>query len=101
MNLNIEMERVLRSMGYRPMKGGIWGKPIAYQILTAQIHEGEWELSNRFKGPNGKYHVWSRKTFTDVDTLKNAEVEVIHIVLNGYYGDFEFETAEDLFSALL
>lgn len=94
------MERILRQFGYRPMQDGVWGKPFAYQILIARLIKGKWTLSNHFKG-NDKLHVWASKPFANLDDLKFAEAEIIHVVMNGQYGDFEFETAEDLFSSIL
>ena len=87
-------------MGYRQMQPGVWGKPLAYQIFIARKVRGEWEVINYFKG-NDKLHVWDRKTFADLDELKYAEMEIGKIVTNGQGSEFDFETPEEVFAALL
>jgi hypothetical protein len=90
---------MLKSMGYRETKVGIWGKPIGYSLLIAKIDNGVWVLEGFFKGVDEKIYVWARQNFNCLGTLKSAEQECFHI--NYTPSNFEFMSSNEYFESIL
>lgn len=86
-------------MGYRKMKGDIWGKPIGYCLLIARVDNGVWVLRGFFRGGDEKIYVWASRNFDCLDTLKSAEQECFHISYTS--SSFEFMSNEEYFESIL
>jgi len=96
---NIEMTTILKSMGYREMKTGIWGKPIGNSLLIARIDNERWIIRGFFKGQDEKLYVWASKFFECMETLKLAEQECFHISYTS--SSFEFLSNKELLENLI
>jgi len=87
---NIEIIKILKSMGYREIKKGVWGKPIGHCILVATFHSDNWLLRGFFMGKDGKIYNWQTKNFNRIEELKSAETECYHEL--HISSNFEFST---------
>jgi len=96
---NIEMTTILKSMGYREMKSGIFGKPIGYCLLLARIDNERWILRGFFNGQDEKLYVWASKFFECIETLKAAEQECFHVTYIS--SNFEFLSNKEYFESIL
>lgn len=91
------MIKALRSMGYRVMKNGLYGKPVGYGIFLINI--STMELSFTFKDKIGKLSTWDRKFLDEMDLLNSlrlAETTCYHPMWECIEGQFQFLTQEEL-----
>jgi hypothetical protein len=89
-------DKDLKSMGYREMKGGIWGKPVGFCLLVVKKNEDDqWEISGYFKGIIDNLCVYDSHHFDCIDSLKCSEVDCLCKTYNE--SSFEFVTQKELF----
>ena len=60
----------LKSLGYRLMKSGVYGKPVGFNLFTFEIDTLLW--TNWFKSVNGETMlIWNTDTYEVDETVKN------------------------------
>jgi hypothetical protein len=95
---NTEATTILKSMGYREMKTGIWGKPIGNSLLIARIDNEKWILRGYFKG-HRKIYLWAKRNFECMETLKSAELQCFRATYIS--SNFEFLSNEEYLESIL
>lgn len=82
------MFEALRNSGYRYLKYGVYGKPLGYGILRADVCDDTITLSLIIKGNSGENLIWdsAKREFHDylscVDAIKDCEAEILKSPLN-------------------
>jgi hypothetical protein len=57
------MKKVLRSLGYREMCEGLYGKPFAYNLFCFKLKE--LEFVNVVNGKNDEVLIWNKELYED------------------------------------
>jgi hypothetical protein len=103
--MKLELKQALRKMGYRHMGKGVWGKPVAYHLLTVQVEKEKVRFTNYFKGVQDKVLVWESKVLDAEDyeaSLKLGEYATRTDVGQPYHSSsFGFLTREEMFADML
>lgn len=68
------MKKVLRSLGYREMCEGLYGKPFAYNLFCFKLKE--LEFVNTVLGKNGEILIWNKDLYEE-EFEENSFMEFI------------------------
>lgn len=90
----------MRSMGYRKMKDGLWGKPVGQALLTIEDNNHSAVFCCWIKGLE-KILLWDSielDMLNILDSIKNAETHNTYFDASiGLVTYFEFINSEELF----